>query len=161
MFLLWFGGIMYLNYFLIKTIQNANNQTNTKRGNSENTGKINFEDVGGCTEAKKAILDILDYIKNKEKYTRMGVKMPKGILLYGPPGTGKTLVAKAAATEAGMPVLYSSGSEFVELYVGMGAKRIRELFSQARKAAKESKSKSSLIFIDEIDAVGYQRKSKG
>lgn len=73
-------------------------------------------------------MDILAYTKNKQKYARMGVKMPKGILLYGPPGTGKTLVAKAAATEADMPVFYSSGSEFVELYVGMGAKRIRDLF---------------------------------
>ena len=120
------GGVRV--HFLIKTIQNANSHSNTKRGNSDTTGKIKFKDVGGCTEAKKAILDILDYIKNTEKYTRMGVKMPKGILLHGPPGTGKTLVAKAAATEAGMPVLYSSGAEFVELYVGMGAKRIRDLF---------------------------------
>lgn len=79
--------------------------------------------------------------------------MPKGVLLYGPPGTGKTLIAKAAASEAGIPVLYSSGSEFVEVFVGLGAKRIRSLFAEARKQAP------CMIFIDEIDAVGYSRKS--
>lgn len=83
--------------------------------------------------------------------------MPKGILLHGPPGTGKTLVAKAAATEARMPVIYASGSEFVELYVGLGAKRIRDLFNQARKITE--KSGNCMIFIDEIDAVGYSRRS--
>lgn len=83
--------------------------------------------------------------------------MPKGVLLYGPPGTGKTLVAKAAATEADIPCLYASGSEFVELYVGMGSKRVRGLFEQARSIAK--KTKACMIFIDEIDAVGYKRKS--
>jgi len=82
----------------------------------------------------------------------MGVRMPKGVLLYGPPGTGKTLIAKAAATEAGIPVLYSSGSEFVELYVGLGAKRIRDLFAQARAFKGPV-----MIFIDEIDAVGFKR----
>ena len=82
----------------------------------------------------------------------MGVRMPKGLLLYGPPGTGKTLIAKAAATEAGIPVIYASGSEFVELYVGLGAKRVRDLFSQAR-----SYKSPVMIFIDEIDAVGYKR----
>ena len=106
-------------------------------------------------------MDILDYTKNREKYKRMGINMPKGILLHGPPGTGKTLFAKAAANEASIPVIYASGSEFVELYVGLGAKRIRDMFTQARAAAKNSKQKSAMIFIDEIDAVGYQRKQKG
>lgn len=105
-------------------------------------------------------MEIIDYTKNQDKYARMGVKMPKGILLFGRPGTGKTLVAKAAATESGMPVIYASGSEFVELYVGMGAKRIRDLFGQARELAKENKHNSCIIFIDEIDAVGYARKDK-
>ena len=86
----------------------------------------------------------------------MGVVMPKGVLLYGPPGTGKTLMAKAAASEAKIPMIYASGSEFVELYVGLGAKRIRDLFSQARKMAAENNS-AVMIFIDEIDAVGYKR----
>lgn len=106
-------------------------------------------------------MDILDYTKNREKYKKMGINMPKGILLHGPPGTGKTLFAKAAANEAQIPVIYASGSEFVELYVGLGAKRIREMFTQARAAAKSSKQKAAMIFIDEIDAVGYQRKQKG
>ena len=83
--------------------------------------------------------------------------MPKGVLLHGVPGTGKTLVAKAAATEAGIPCLYASGSEFVELYVGVGSKRVRALFDQARSIA--AKSKACMIFIDEIDAIGYKRKS--
>lgn len=86
----------------------------------------------------------------------MGVVMPKGVLLYGPPGTGKTLMAKAAASEARIPMIYASGSEFVELYVGLGAKRIRELFAHARKIAIEQQT-AVMIFIDEIDAVGYKR----
>jgi cell division protease FtsH len=110
-----------------------------------------FQDVGGNIKAKEAILEIIDYIKKPELYSQAGVRMPKGVLLYGPPGTGKTLIAKAAAQEAGIPVIFSSGSEFVEVFVGLGAKRIRELFSQARSLAP------CMIFIDEIDAVGYAR----
>ena len=87
-----------------------------------------FDDIGGCEKAKTAINEIIDYIKNPEFYQENGVKMPKGVLLYGPPGTGKTLIAKAAAAEAGIPVIYSSGSEFVEVFVGLGAKRVRDLF---------------------------------
>ena len=86
----------------------------------------------------------------------MGVKMPKGVLLYGPPGSGKTLMAKAAAEEAKIPMIYSSGSEFVELYVGLGAKRVRELFKEARTLSKQ-RNCPVMIFIDEIDAVGYKR----
>ena len=112
---------------------------------------MTFEDVGGCRKAKDAIAEIIDYIKNPEPYKKMGVRMPKGILLYGPPGTGKTLIAKAAAAEAGIPVIYSSGSEFVEVFVGLGAKRIRDLFKQARSQAP------CMVFIDEIDAVGFAR----
>ena len=86
----------------------------------------------------------------------MGVSMPKGVLLYGPPGTGKTLMAKAAAYEAQIPIFYASGSDFVEVYVGLGAKRIREMFAMARKKAKEQNT-AVMIFIDEIDAIGYKR----
>ena len=127
-------------------------------GPSDGADKIDFNSIGGCTQAKKAIMDILDFTRNRDKYKRMGINMPKGILLHGPPGTGKTLFAKAAANEASIPVIYASGSEFVELYVGLGAKRIRDMFTQARAAAKSSKQKAAMIFIDEIDAVGYQRK---
>jgi len=84
--------------------------------------------VGGCVKAKEAIGEVIEYIKNPEVFHNAGVRMPKGVLLYGPPGTGKTLIAKAAAAEAGIPVIYSSGSEFVEVFVGLGAKRIRDLF---------------------------------
>jgi cell division protease FtsH len=95
---------------------------------SKQTSKT-FQDVGGNNRAKEAILEIIDYIKKPELFKEAGVRMPKGVLLYGPPGTGKTLIAKAAAQEAGIPVIYSSGSEFVEVFVGLGAKRIRELFT--------------------------------
>ena len=117
-----------------------------------------FEDIGGCDEAKDAIREIIDYIRNPQPYKKMGVVMPKGVMLYGPPGTGKTLMAKAAATEAGIPMIYASGSEFVELYVGLGAKRIRELFKDARRTAEKFNT-AVMIFIDEIDAVGFKRNS--
>lgn len=108
--------------------------------------------MGGCSEAKKAIAEIIDFIQHPEEYKKLGVRMPRGMLLYGPPGTGKTLIAKAAATEAGIQVIYCSGSEFVELYVGLGAKRVRDLFRQAR-----SFKQGCMIFIDEIDAIGFKR----
>lgn len=101
------------------------------------------------------MLEIIDYIMDPEQYIKMNVRMPKGILLYGPPGTGKTLFAKATATEAGIPCIYCSGSEFVEIYVGQGSKRVRELFAEAR-----SIKGPCMIFIDEIDAIGYKRNSK-
>jgi cell division protease FtsH len=112
----------------------------------------NFSDVGGCEKAKEAILEIIDYIKAPQDYEKMGVRMPKGVLLYGPPGTGKTLIAKAAATEANIPFIVTSGSEFVEIYVGYGAKKIRDLFKQAR-----SYRSPVMIFIDEVDALGSKR----
>lgn len=115
-----------------------------------------FDDVGGCEKAKEAILEIIDFIKAPEVYQKMGLRMPKGVLLHGPPGTGKTLIAKAAAKEAGIPFIFTSGSEFVEIYVGNGAKKIRELFNQAR-----SYKSPVMIFIDEIDAVGYKRSQFG
>ena len=91
-----------------------------------------FEDIGGCSQAKESILEVIDYIRDPEYFKNLGVRMPKGVLMYGPPGTGKTLIAKAAATEAGIPMIYDSGSAFVEIYVGLGAKRIRDLFNEAR-----------------------------
>lgn len=110
-----------------------------------------FSHVGGCIEAKNALKDIIDCVHNPNLYASAGVKMPRGVLLYGPPGTGKTLVAKAAATEAGIPVIYCSGSEFVEVFVGLGAKRVRDIFKQARQLSP------CMVFIDEIDAVGFSR----
>lgn len=115
---------------MINIIKNQNSFNSKKKKDLDKKQKVKtFADIGGCEPAKDAIGEIIDYIRNPEYYSKMGVRMPKGILMYGPPGTGKTLIAKAAATEAGIPVIYASGSEFVELYVGLGAKRIRDLFS--------------------------------
>lgn len=118
-----------------------------------NQGKtgIQFADVAGVDEAKQELQEVVDFLKNGEKYRRIGAKIPKGVLLVGPPGTGKTLLAKAVAGEAGVPFLSMSGSEFVELYVGVGASRVRDLFQQAKRQAP------CIIFIDELDAIGKSR----
>lgn len=113
--------------------------------------KVTFNDVAGADEEKAELQEVVDFLKNPDKYTKLGAKIPKGILLVGPPGTGKTLIAKAVAGEAGVQFLSISGSDFVELYVGVGASRVRDLFDQAKKQAP------AIIFIDEIDAVGRQR----
>ena len=112
---------------------------------------VTFKDVAGQDEAKESLVEIIDFLHNPQKYTEIGAKLPKGALLVGPPGTGKTLLAKAVAGEAGVHFLSISGSDFVELYVGVGASRVRDLFDQAKKNAP------AIIFIDEIDAVGRQR----
>lgn len=112
---------------------------------------VSFEDVAGVDDVKIELSEIVDFLKNPQKYKEFGVKMPKGVLMVGPPGVGKTLIAKAVAGEASVPFFYQSGSSFVEIYVGMGAKRVRELFSRAKMMAP------SIIFIDEIDAVGKAR----
>lgn len=117
--------------------------------------KTTFADVAGVDEAKQELQEVVDFLKNPERFHNIGAKIPKGVLLSGPPGTGKTLLAKAVAGEAGVPFHSASGSEFVELYVGRGAARVRDLFKQARRDAP------SIIFIDEIDAVGKQRSSGG
>ena len=113
--------------------------------------KIKFKDVAGLNEEKEQLLEIVDFLKNPEKYEKMGAKIPAGILLYGQPGTGKTLIAKAIAGEANVPFISVSGSEFVEMFVGLGAQRVRKLFEKARQLSP------SIIFIDEIDAVGTRR----
>ena len=112
---------------------------------------LTFDDVAGIAEVKEELEEIIDFLKNPKKYLDFGVRMPKGVLLVGPPGVGKTLIAKAVAGEAGVPFFYQSGSAFVQIYVGMGAKRVRELFKKAKQMSP------SIIFIDEIDAVGKAR----
>lgn len=119
----------------------------------EDQKKKTFADVAGCDEEKEDLQEIVEFLKNPAAYTEMGARIPKGVLLVGPPGTGKTLMAKAVAGEAGVQFLSISGSDFVELYVGVGASRVRDLFDQAKKVAP------AIIFIDEIDAVGRQRGS--
>lgn len=114
-------------------------------------GKLTFDDVAGIEEAKEELKEVIDFLKEPSKFTKLGGKIPKGVLLMGPPGTGKTLLAKAVAGEAGVPFFSVSGSEFVEMFVGVGASRVRDLFVQARNNAP------CIIFIDEIDAVGKQR----
>jgi cell division protease FtsH len=112
---------------------------------------VTFDDVAGIDEAKVELQEIVSFLSDKDKYGRLGARIPKGILLVGPPGTGKTLIAKAVAGEAGVPFFSISGSEFVEMFVGVGAARVRDLFEQARKAAP------CIIFIDELDALGKAR----
>ena len=119
----------------------------------EGQTKKTFADVAGCDEEKEELQEVVEFLKNPAAYTAMGARIPKGVLLVGPPGTGKTLMAKAVAGEAGVQFLSISGSDFVELYVGVGASRVRDLFDQAKKVAP------AIIFIDEIDAVGRQRGS--
>lgn len=118
---------------------------------SENSKKVTFKDVAGIDEAKEELCEIVDFLKDPKKFTRLGGRIPKGVLLIGPPGTGKTLLARAIAGEAGVPFFSISGSDFVEMFVGVGASRVRDLFEQGKKHAP------CIIFIDEIDAVGRQR----
>ena len=115
------------------------------------TSNVTFKDVAGISEVKEELVEIVDFLKNPEKYRSFGINLPKGVLLVGPPGVGKTLIAKALAGEAGVPFFYQSGSSFVQMYVGVGAKRVRDLFSKAKAMAP------SIIFIDEIDAIGKAR----
>ncbi len=120
---------------------------------SSDKNKVTFKDVAGLKEEKEEVKELIDFLKNPKKFQKLGARIPKGVLLYGPPGTGKTLLAKAVAGEANVPFYYISGSDFVELFVGVGASRVRDMFQQAKRTAP------CLIFIDEIDAVGRQRGS--
>ncbi len=148
------GVIMYFIY-----AQAAGNGKAMQFGRStaklydESKKKITFDDVAGADEEKEELAEIVGFLKNPEKYTKMGARIPKGVLLVGPPGTGKTLLAKSVAGEAGVPFFSITGSDFVELYVGIGAARVRDLFNQAKK------NSPCIIFIDEIDAVGRRRGS--
>lgn len=128
----------------------AFSKSKAKLAGAGNT-KITFKDVAGCDEAKEELQEIIEFLKDPAKFKKLGGKIPKGVLLFGSPGTGKTLLAKAVAGEAGVPFFSSSGSEFVEMFVGVGASRVRDLFDQGRKNAP------CLLFVDEIDAVGRHR----
>ncbi len=117
----------------------------------DNKVKVSFSDVAGIDEAKQELQEIVDFLKSPEKFQALGARIPRGVLLVGAPGTGKTLLAKAVAGEAGVPFFSISGSDFVEMFVGVGASRVRDLFDQAKKHAP------CIVFVDEIDAVGRQR----
>lgn len=146
-------GVLVFIYF----IANRNKKVAQKEINNlsevkyKNKSTVKFADVAGNYEAKKSLEEIVDFIRNPDKYTKLGAKMPKGVLLYGTPGTGKTLLARALAGEAEVPFYAVSGSDFVQVYAGLGASRIRNIFSKAKKTGK------SVIFIDEIDAIGKKR----
>src|SRR5512145_1848940 len=114
-------------------------------------GRVTFEDVAGVDEAEAELVEVVDFLRNPQKYTALGARIPKGVLLVGPPGTGKTLLARAVAGEAGVPFFSLSGSEFVEMFVGLGAARMRDLFEEAKKRAP------CIVFIDELDAIGKSR----
>lgn len=144
----------FLFWRLNASVNGANRQAldfNKSPARREDTSKIRFSDVAGCDEEKAEMVEMVDYLKEPKKYSKYGARLPKGVLLIGPPGTGKTLLAKAVAGEAGVPFYSISGSDFVEMFVGVGAGRVRDLFKKAKQTAP------CIIFIDEIDAVGRQR----
>lgn len=145
---------LFLFSRLSSSVNGANNRAidfNNSRARRVDSSKVRFSDVAGCDEEKAEMQEIVQYLKEPEKFSKYGAKLPKGILLVGHPGTGKTLLAKAVAGEAGVPFFSISGSDFVEMFVGVGAGRVRDMFRKAKQAAP------CLIFIDEIDAVGRQR----
>ena len=153
-------ALIALYYFAMKKMMQNGGPGGAKTGGfgkahvkmpADDKNKITFRDVAGADEEKEELVEIVDYLKAPTKFARLGARIPHGVLLMGPPGTGKTLLAKAVAGEAGVPFFSISGSDFVEMYVGVGASRVRDLFDTARKAG------SAIIFIDEIDAVGRQR----
>ena len=155
--LIFFGIGQYLSKKLVESAGGKNSLMFGGAGKSsakvyvQSTQGIHFNDVAGEDEAKESLQEIVDYLHNPEKYTEAGASMPKGILLVGPPGTGKTMLAKAVAGESNVPFFSISGSEFVEMFVGMGASKVRDLFAQAKEKAP------CIVFIDEIDAIGQKR----
>ena len=162
----WFGAVimnfgpalvfLFFWFLMIRQMQGGGKQAmafgrSKAKLQTGKKSKITFADVAGCDEAKEELREIIEFLKDPAKFQKLGGKIPKGVLLYGAPGTGKTLLAKAVAGEAGVPFFSSSGSEFVEMFVGVGASRVRDLFDQGRKNAP------CLLFVDEIDAVGRHR----
>src|SRR5215212_8640468 len=151
--LVFFGAILL---FMMRQAQGSNNQAlsfgkSRARMFMGNKPTITFADVAGVEEAKQELAEVVEFLKYPEKFSALGARIPKGVLLVGPPGTGKTLLSRAVAGEAGMPFFSISGSEFVEMFVGVGAARVRDLFEQAKQ------NSPSIVFIDEIDAVGRRR----
>jgi len=156
--LLIIGGSTALFIFLFSRMNASVNSSNNKalefnksRARREDTSKVRFSDVAGCEEEKAEMVEIVQYLKDPKKFSKFGAKLPRGVLLVGPPGTGKTLLAKAVAGEAGVPFYSISGADFVEMFVGVGAGRVRDMFRRAKQTAP------CLVFIDELDAVGRQR----
>lgn len=146
--------LVVLMIFMFRAMNNSNRQTmdfGKTKNNMQGQVKIRFSDVAGAEEEKEELKEIVEFLKNPQKFTSVGARVPHGVLLVGPPGTGKTLFAKAVAGEANVPFFSKSGSDFVEMFVGVGASRVRDLFDQAKKNAP------CIVFIDEIDAVGRQR----
>ncbi len=150
-----FVFVIVFGYILIKKLAMTNKSSvdfgRSRARLSNDSDKKSFKDVAGLTEEKEEVAELIDFLKNPKKFQKLGARIPKGVLLVGPPGTGKTLLAKAVAGEANVPFFYISGSDFVELFVGVGASRVRDMFKEAKRSAP------CLIFIDEIDAVGRQR----
>jgi cell division protease FtsH len=162
----WVSGLFYLLItgllivgfwiFIMRQSQSSGSQAlsfgrSRARRNPETGPKVTFDDVAGADEAKAELMEVVEFLKNPRKFQALGARIPKGVLLVGPPGSGKTLLARAIAGEAGVPFFHMSGSEFVEMFVGVGASRVRDLFEQAKA------NRPCIIFIDEIDAVGRQR----
>jgi cell division protease FtsH len=155
-FLLPIGLLIFFWFMIMRQAQVGGNQAmafgrSRAKRLSENVPKVTFEDVAGVDEAKQELEEVVEFLRNPKKFQALGAKIPKGVLLLGPPGCGKTLLARAIAGEAGVPFFHISGSDFVEMFVGVGASRVRDLFDTAKA------NRPSLIFIDEIDAVGRQR----
>jgi len=158
-FILYFGLFTYLSLVVVAMVIETFQTFKKVGGKNDNEAKaehqnVRFSDVHGCDEAKEELQELVDFLKNPDKFSTLGGKLPKGVLLVGPPGTGKTLLARAVAGEAGVPFFFMSGSEFDEVYVGVGAKRVRELFSAAKGKSP------AIVFIDELDAIGGKRNSR-
>ncbi len=162
----WVSGLFYLVItglliigfwiFIVRQSQSSGSQAmsfgrSRARRLPESSPKVTFDDVAGIEEAKAELMEVVEFLKNPRKFQALGARIPKGVLLVGPPGSGKTLLARAIAGEAGVPFFHMSGSEFVEMFVGVGASRVRDLFEQAKA------NRPCIVFIDEIDAVGRQR----
>ena len=155
--------VLFLGFLAVMLVQTSSLRGSgtarkvSARAASSTVPKVRFEDIGGQTAAKKELLEAIEFVQNREQIKRLGIRPLKGILLTGPPGTGKTLLAKAAANRTGSVFLSASGSDFVEVYAGVGAQRVRELFRKAREMARREKKKSAVVFIDEIEVLGARR----